>query len=55
MDGGISEKNIKQVAEAGVDMFVSGSAIFKEPRTVDAYKQTINKMRQELDAAVLCD
>eukprot|EP00615_Pteridomonas_danica_P009376 CAMPEP_0114362762 /NCGR_PEP_ID=MMETSP0101-20121206/25937_1 /TAXON_ID=38822 ORGANISM="Pteridomonas danica, Strain PT" /NCGR_SAMPLE_ID=MMETSP0101 /ASSEMBLY_ACC=CAM_ASM_000211 /LENGTH=193 /DNA_ID=CAMNT_0001508821 /DNA_START=149 /DNA_END=727 /DNA_ORIENTATION=- len=31
IDGGISASNIKQVAEAGVDMFVAGSAIFKEP------------------------
>merc|ERR1712051_645696 len=36
IDGGVSGANIKEVAEAGVDMFVAGSAIFKDPRTEDA-------------------
>ena len=40
-----------QVAEAGVDMFVAGSAIFKNPRTVEAYTETIDGMRAELAAA----
>jgi len=53
IDGGVSEKNIKEVAEAGVDMFVAGSAIFKNPRTLEAYTETIGKMRKELaDAKV---
>merc|ERR1711966_333741 len=40
IDGGVSADNIKDVAEAGVDMFVAGSAILKAPRTQDAYKTT---------------
>jgi ribulose-phosphate 3-epimerase len=51
IDGGVKLENIKQVAEAGVDMFVSGSGILKEPRTVQAYKTTIDAMRQELAKA----
>merc|ERR1711988_1294809 len=51
IDGGVGVANIKEVAEAGVDMFVAGSAIFKEPRTVEAYKETIDSMRAELAAA----
>merc|ERR1719408_1241644 len=51
IDGGVSAKNIKEVAEAGVDMFVAGSAIFKDPRNVEAYTDTINSMRSELAAA----
>merc|ERR1719198_42577 len=51
IDGGVSANNIKEVAEAGVDMFVAGSAIFKNPRTVEAYTETINSMRSELAAA----
>jgi ribulose-phosphate 3-epimerase len=39
------------VAEAGVDMFVAGSAIFKNPRNEAAYKTTIDLMRTELAAA----
>ena len=28
IDGGVTTKNIKEIAEAGADMFVAGSAIF---------------------------
>merc|ERR1712228_155128 len=48
IDGGVKVDNIKEVAEAGVDMMVAGSAILKEPRTVEAYKETIDAMRAEL-------
>mmetsp|Transcript_31277 Transcript_31277/g.45947 ORF Transcript_31277/g.45947 Transcript_31277/m.45947 type:complete len:264 (+) Transcript_31277:49-840(+) len=51
IDGGVKVDNIKEVCEAGVDMFVAGSAILKEPRTVEAYKATIDEMRKELAAA----
>lgn len=51
MDGGVKIDNIKACAEAGVDMFVAGSAIFKAPRTQDAYKCTIDLMRAELEKA----
>merc|ERR1719261_1930850 len=47
IDGGVSAKNIKEIAEAGVDMFVAGSAIFNS----DDYKTTIDSMRAELAAA----
>jgi len=48
IDGGVKADNIRQVAEAGVDMIVAGSAIFQEPRTEENYKATIDKMREEL-------
>lgn len=51
IDGGVSGANIKEVAEAGVDMMVAGSAIFRDPRTEEAYKVTIDGMREELAAA----
>merc|ERR1711871_607509 len=51
IDGGVSGGNIKEVAEAGVDMFVAGSAIFRDPRTEEVYKKTIDAMRDELAAA----
>jgi len=44
IDGGVSAKNIAEIAEAGVDMFVAGSAIFN----TDDYEATINGMREEL-------
>mmetsp|Transcript_23144 Transcript_23144/g.55827 ORF Transcript_23144/g.55827 Transcript_23144/m.55827 type:complete len:230 (+) Transcript_23144:176-865(+) len=48
IDGGVKVDNIKEVGDAGVDMFVSGSGIFKTPRTKESYKETIDKMRAEL-------
>jgi ribulose-phosphate 3-epimerase len=51
IDGGVKVDNIKEICEAGVDFFVAGSAILKEPRTVEAYKATIDLMREELAAA----
>jgi ribulose-phosphate 3-epimerase len=44
IDGGVGVKNIKEIAEAGVDMFVAGSAIFNS----EDYKETIDAMRAEL-------
>ncbi len=51
IDGGVTVDNIREVAEAGVDMMVAGSAIFKAQRTMEAYKATIDAMRLELAAA----
>ena len=48
IDGGVKVDNIKEVAEAGVDMMVAGSAILKDPRTKEAYKATIDEMRDQL-------
>src|SRR5688500_15195370 len=44
VDGGINEDNIAEVAEAGADTFVAGSAIFKTPD----YAATIARMRAKL-------
>ena len=51
VDGGCGVANIKEIAEAGADMFVAGSAIFNNPRTEENYKETIDKMRSELASA----
>lgn len=51
VDGGVSPANIKEIAEAGADMFVAGSAILKDPRTEEAYKSTIDNMREQLSSA----
>jgi ribulose-phosphate 3-epimerase len=44
IDGGVNETNIREIAEAGADTFVSGSAIFGK----DEYEGVIEKMRSEL-------
>ena len=47
VDGGIKIDNIGEVARAGADTFVAGSAIFGKPD----YKQVIDAMRAELAKA----
>jgi ribulose-phosphate 3-epimerase len=44
IDGGVKIDNIREIAAAGADTFVAGSAIFSTPD----YKATIDKMRAEL-------
>jgi ribulose-phosphate 3-epimerase len=44
VDGGIKAGNIRQVADAGADTFVAGSAIFGQPD----YARVIGAMREEL-------
>jgi len=47
IDGGVTVQNIRQIAAAGADTFVAGSAIFG----VDDYAQVIEAMRTELAKA----
>ena len=51
IDGGVNVKNIREIAAAGADTFVAGSAIFREPRTREAYAATIAAMRGAVAAA----
>ncbi|HAG71042.1 MAG TPA: ribulose-phosphate 3-epimerase [Gammaproteobacteria bacterium] len=44
IDGGVGIGNIREIADAGADMFVAGSAIFNS----DNYAKTIAAMRAEL-------
>jgi len=44
IDGGVKVDNIREIAEAGADTFVAGSAIFN----TEDYKATIDAMRAEL-------
>jgi ribulose-phosphate 3-epimerase len=45
VDGGVNQKTITEVAGAGADVFVAGSAIFGSQN----YEKTINSFRQKLD------
>ena len=45
VDGGVSVDNIAEIAKAGADMFVAGSAIFGS----EDYQATITRMRAELE------
>ena len=45
VDGGVNEKTIAQVAAAGADVFVAGSAIFGSKD----YQTTIQSLRQKID------
>jgi ribulose-phosphate 3-epimerase len=44
IDGGVKIDNIRQIADAGADTFVAGSAIFNS----DNYQATISAMREQL-------
>jgi len=44
VDGGVGVNNIGEIARAGADMFVAGSAIFGSPD----YAATVAAMRKEL-------
>lgn len=44
IDGGVNVKNIREIAQAGADTFVAGSAIYSQPD----YKAVIDAMRAEL-------
>ena len=45
IDGGVNEKTIADISQAGVDVFVSGSAIFGSPD----YKETIDSYRKKIE------
>ena len=42
LDGGVNKNTIKEIADAGVDVLVSGSAIFGS----DNYTETIQDFRE---------
>ena len=44
IDGGVNEKTISAIADAGVDIFVAGSAIFGSTD----YKETISNFREKI-------
>ena len=46
VDGGVGVANIQEIAAAGADTFVAGSAIFSQSN----YKKVIDEMRSELSA-----
>jgi len=50
IDGGVGPANIREVAEAGVDTFVAGSAVFgrKNDKDKNHYNSVIAEMRAEL-------
>ena len=50
VDGGIKTDNIFEVASAGADTFIAGSAIFNQPD----YAKVITDMRKELSKVHQC-
>jgi len=49
IDGGVNERTIAEISEAGVDVFVSGSAIFGSPD----YKKAIESYREKIGGSNL--
>ncbi len=48
VDGGVKIDNIAEIAAAGAEVFVAGSAVFSG-KNYDGYKKIINNFRKELD------
>jgi ribulose-phosphate 3-epimerase len=50
IDGGVKVNNIREIAEAGADTFVAGSAIFNARNTADAndYDTVLKAFREQL-------
>jgi ribulose-phosphate 3-epimerase len=46
IDGGVNEKTISAIADAGVDIFVAGSAIFGSRN----YTETISNFREKMES-----
>ena len=51
IDGGVTVNNIREIAEAGADTFVAGSAIYSAGDSTADYAQAISSMRSELSQA----
>jgi ribulose-phosphate 3-epimerase len=53
VDGGVKVDNIAEIARAGADTFVAGSAVYGAARDTDPhrYDSIINALRAELDNA----
>ncbi|QKT04174.1 ribulose-phosphate 3-epimerase [Ectothiorhodospiraceae bacterium 2226] len=53
IDGGVKVDNIREIAEAGADTFVAGSAIFNAGQDGDAhrYDSVVRAMREQLEGA----
>lgn len=50
VDGGVKVDNIAEVAAAGADTFVAGSAVFGAPDTDGGYRGVMGRLRAELGA-----
>ena len=51
VDGGVKVDNIGQIAAAGADTFVAGSAVFGHPDADGGYRGVIGQMRKALAAS----
>jgi ribulose-phosphate 3-epimerase len=50
IDGGVKTDNIRQIAEAGADTFVAGSAVFSAPDADGGYRSIMQALMQEAGA-----
>jgi ribulose-phosphate 3-epimerase len=50
VDGGVKVENIAQIAAAGADTFVAGSAVFGSPDADGGYRAVLQRFRAALDS-----
>jgi ribulose-phosphate 3-epimerase len=51
IDGGVKPDNIADIARAGADTFVAGSAVFGAPDVDGGYRSVMQRLRDQADAA----
>ena len=52
VDGGVKLDNIAQIARAGADTFVAGSAVFGAPDADGGYRGVISRFRAALQESI---
>jgi ribulose-phosphate 3-epimerase len=51
VDGGVKVDNIAEIAAAGADTFVAGSAVFSKPDADGGYRGVLGQLRDALATA----
>ena len=47
VDGGVGKKNVRQIIDAGADIFVAGSAVFKKRSISDNISQFMEAFKEK--------
>lgn len=47
VDGGVGKKNVRQIIDAGADIFVAGSAVFKKRSISDNISQFMKAFKEK--------
>jgi ribulose-phosphate 3-epimerase len=54
IDGGVTEENLQQVAQTGVDVIVAGTAVYGEPDPVATTRRIVGKLAEMAERGKIC-